>query len=134
MERSAAFAWARGAMNPVRVNQFPIVIYPSEDSDGGKFTAHCLSMDLVADDDCVEGAVSRLLHSIDDALAGAVKHNANVFREAPKEYWERLASAQPLPAELLERIIFDANKRLGSGSELLVDVEKQCDLRQLQTA
>ena len=114
--------------------QFPIVIYPSEDSEGGQFTAHCLSMDLVADDDTVEGAVSELLESIEAGLEAAKKHNANVFRRAPEEYWDKLARAQRLPTELAERIVFNANKRHSAGTRPLIDVEKQCEMRQLQVA
>lgn len=110
--------------------KFQIVIYPSEDNDGGTFTAHCLNMDLVADDDTVEGSVSNLLETIEAALEAAEKHNANCIREAPDEYWEKLAKAQALPRELMERIIFNANKRLGHAKNL-VDVEQQCDVRQL---
>ena len=109
--------------------QFPIVIYPSEDDEGGRFTAHCLNMDLIADDDTVEGAVDALLETIEAALEANEKHRANVFRDAPKEYFDKLAKAQPLAPELLERIIFNANKRQRSR----VDVGR-CDLRQLQTA
>ena len=121
-------------MSSGTVYQFPIVIYPSEDDEGGRFTAHCLSTDLVADDESVEGAVDSLLESLEAGLEAAQKHNANIFREAPQEYWNKLVSAQPLPPELKERIIFNANKRLGVGKRSLIDVEKSCDLRQLQPA
>ncbi|MHC4696469.1 MAG: hypothetical protein ACYTFA_06990 [Planctomycetota bacterium] len=114
--------------------QFPILIYPSEDSEGGEFTAHCLSMDLLADGDTVEGAVSELLESIEAALEAAQKHNANVFRRAPEEYWDKLARAQALPTELAERIVFNSNKRRSPAVPPLIDVEKQCEMRQLQVA
>ena len=123
----------RGAVASETVYQFRIVIYPSEDAEGGHFTAHCLSTDLVADGDSVEGAVSDLLETIEAALDAAKKHNANVFREAPQEYWDKLAHATPLPVELMERIIFEANKR-HTPEKRVVDVEKQCELRQLQPA
>ncbi len=112
--------------------RFPIVIYPSEDAEGGCFTAHCLTMDLVADKDTVEGAVSDLLETIEAALEAAQKHNANVFREAPQEYWDKLSKAVRLPEELIERIVFNANRRVTETIPRLIDVEKQCDLRQLQ--
>lgn len=119
-------------LSPSTVYQFPIVIYPSEDSDGGRVTAHCLTMDVLADHDTVEGAVSDLLETIEAALEAAEKHNANVFREAPQEYWDKLEHATRVPPELMERIVFNANKRLAGTSHPLVDVEKQCDVRQLQ--
>ena len=117
-------------MSSGTIYKFPIIIYPSEDDEGGRFTAHCLSTDLIADDDTVEGAVGELLETLEAGLEAARKHNANIFREAPQKYWDMLANGQPLAAELKERIIFNANKRLGGG----IDVEKACDLRQLQPA
>ncbi len=114
--------------------KFPIIIYPSEDGEGGGFTAHCLSTDLLADDDTVEGAVDGLLETIEAGLEAAQKHNANIFREAPQKYWDMLAKALPLAPELMERIIFNANKRLAGNKRPLIDIEKTCDLRQLQPA
>jgi len=119
-------------MSSGTVYQFPIIIYPSEDDEGGCFTAHCLSTDLIADDDTVEGAVDDLLETIEAGLEAAQKHNANIFREAPQKYWDMLANAQPLAPELMERIIFNANKRVTGSNQPLIDVEKSCDLRQLQ--
>lgn len=114
--------------------RFVIVIYPSEDAEGGKLTAHCLRTDHIADDDTVEGAVAKLLETIEAGLEAASKHNANVFREAPDQYWNMLKNARPLAPELMERIVFQANKRLIPGRKRLLDVERQCDLRQLQPA
>lgn len=116
------------------VYQFPIIIYESTDDEGGRFTAHCLSTDLIADDDTVEGAVDTLLETIEAGLEAAQKHNANIFREAPQEYWDMLANAQPLARELIERIIFNASKRVAGREGPRIDVEKACDLRQLQPA
>ncbi len=116
------------------IMNFPIVIYASEDEGGGRFTAHCLNMDVVALDDCVESAVSGVLETIEAALDAARKYNANPFRDAPKEYWDKLANAKPLPKELKERIIFNANKRASRGAEKHINVETQCDLRQLEPA
>lgn len=113
--------------------KFPIVIYPSEDREGGAYTAHCLNMDLVHDDNAIEGAVSGLLETIEVALEEAANYNANAFRDAPKEYWDLLRTGQPLPAELMERIIFNANKRC-AGERATIDVEAQCDLRQVVPA
>jgi len=108
--------------------QFPIVIYQSESDDCGAFTAHCLNMDLIADDDTVEGAVSLLPELIESSIESGAKHRANVFRDAPQKYWDILSRAKKLPNELMERIIFNANKRCTTGSR--VNVETQCDLRQ----
>ena len=113
--------------------KFPVVVYPSEESDVGAFTAHCLNMDLIADDNTVEGAVDKLLNTIEVALEASDKHRANVFRDAPREYWSKLADAKELPKELLERIIFNANKR-HRNTKPLIDVEAQVELRQLEVA
>mgnify|MGYP001220146614 CR=1 FL=1 len=112
--------------------KFAIVVYPSEEGAGARFTAHCLNMDLVAEHDCVEGAVSDLLESIEAAIEAGAKYNANPFRDAPKEYWDKLARAQPIPSELKERIIFNANRRRKRLTKPHINVETQCDLRQLQ--
>ena len=64
-----------------------IAVYRSEDDEGGAFTAHCLTMDLVADDDSISGAVSKLLATVEVAIEAAEKHDANVFRPAPRKYW-----------------------------------------------
>ncbi len=113
--------------------RFQIVIYRSEDGEGGAFTAHCLNMDIIADDDSVEGAASKLLENIEATINAAVKHNAAVFSDAPMRYWKMLGEAQPLAPELWERIIRDANKRLGHHPTVVDDV-KDWDLRQLGVA
>ena len=114
---------------------FPIVVYPSEDADAGRFTAHCLNMDVLRDDDTVEGAVSKLLETIEETLETAAENGADPFRTAPREYLEKLSRAKKIPAELLERIVAEANRRHAHGRRHNVDLRK-CDLRQLdlQTA
>lgn len=109
--------------------QFRIVVYPSEDNEGGKFTAHCLNMDVLADADTVEGAVSELLETIEASIEAADKHDANAFGYAPEKYWQMLHDAKLLPQELADRIYEHANQRNGS-----VNVRRQCDLRELQLA
>ena len=87
-----------------------------------------------ADDETVEGAVSNLLETVEAALDGASKYNADAFGDAPQKYWDMMASAQELPRELLERIIFNANRRHTPQSEPIIDVEDNCDIRQLVPA
>ncbi len=113
--------------------RFPIVVYPSEFDDIGRFTAHCLNMDLIADDDTVEGAILKLLETIEVQLDAAEVHAAYPMRSAPEEYWEKLSGAQALAAELLERIVQTANKRNGVSGRP-IDVGRQCDLRQVAMA
>ena len=112
--------------------QFRIVVYPSEDDDGGRFTAHCLNLDVIADDDAVEGAVAALLETIEVTILAAEKHGVFPFHDAPREYWAMLARSKPLAEELRERIIRGANKRLGVNQPAPFDVKTQCDMRQLQ--
>lgn len=89
---------------------FPIVVYPSEDSGMGIFTAHCLNLDIIADDDTVEGAISTLLELIDLQLSASEAHCADPFCRAPEEYWEKFRSAARIPNELADRIIMNANR------------------------
>ena len=107
--------------------QFPIVIYPSEDDNIGRYTAHCLNMDLLADDETIEGAVSKLLETIEVQLDAAEQFNSDPFNKAPVEYWHRLGQGRELASELTDRIIANANKRHGNGT---IDVRRQCELRQ----
>lgn len=112
---------------------FQFVIYESDDDTVGAYIAHCLNMDVLADDDTVEGAVSNLLETIEVTLEMAGKHSASLFRDAPRKYWDMYASAQQLPAELMERIVYNANKgRVGEGREF-VNIESQCELRTVAT-
>lgn len=111
--------------------KFYVVVYPSEDSSRGSFVAHCLNMDIVADGKSVEHAVSDLLENIEATLHAAKKHRANPFKDAPREYWDKLASAKRLPLELVERIIRDANKRHQPNSEHAIVAAEDCDLRSL---
>jgi hypothetical protein len=110
--------------------RFGIVVYPSIETVGN-FTAHCLNMDVVGEDSTVEGAVSELLEAIEAALDAAIEHDALPPREAPQEIWEKLSKAMPLPAELVERIIANANKRLGFDP---CEIRDRFQIRQLQTA
>jgi len=81
----------------------------------------------------VEGAVSKLLDTIEAALAAADKHDADAFQSAPREFWDMLASAQELPEELRARIIIAANRRTGDPSERYVDIPTQCIIRRVGT-
>lgn len=82
------------------VIKFPIVVYPSEYDDAKAFTAHCLNMDLVADDATIEGAVSKLLETIEAAFDASEKHSTWPFADAPPEYWKELNGAKSFLVEL----------------------------------
>ena len=110
------------------VVRFAIVVYESEDSGMGRFTAHCLNMDVLADDDTVEGAVSTLLELIETQLDAAEQHGADPLGRAPERYWQKLGAAQEIPRELMERIIDRANHR-NTAPASRVDLREQCELR-----
>ena len=112
------------------VIHFAIVVYPSEHGDIGKFTAHCLNLDIIADDDSEEGAVSKLFATVEDHLDAAAEYGADPIKIAPPEYWEKLKFGKSLPTELIERIVSNANSRRG------VDAieSQQVEIRELQTA
>jgi len=112
---------------------FPIIVYPSEHADIGPFTAHCLNLDIIADDDNVEGAVSKLLEAIEQHLDAAEEHGADPTRNAPFEYFEKLQRAKKLPDELLERIIREANQRHTPPLTNPITAE-QLEIRELQEA
>lgn len=112
---------------------FPIVIYPSESDSMKRYTAHCLNLDLFADDDSVQAALSQLLELIEQQLDAAEEYGADPFRRAPSKYWEMLGHARPVPAELLERILEEANVRRGSTSHPSQALDSsQIDVRELQ--
>lgn len=107
---------------------FPIVVYPSEFEDCKRYTAHCLNMDIVADDDTVEGAVSSLLEDIHATLEASGHFKASPFRDAPKPYWEKFAQARKMPAELCDRICLNVNKGVRADPQQLTE---RLDLREL---
>jgi hypothetical protein len=110
--------------------KFYVVVYPSESKDVGTYTAHCLNMDVLADDNSVEGAVSKLLSTVEATLEFAASHNANPFRDAPAEYWELLGKARHLPTTLMERIVTSANRR-PDAKKRLINVAEDCEVREI---
>ena len=116
------------------VLRFPIVVYPSEHGDISRFTAHCLNLDIIADDDSLQGALSRLLESIEEQLDAAEENGVDPIQLAPRRYWEMLGRARRIPSELMDRVIRDANKRPADhGPSGAIDAD-QLEIRELQTA
>jgi len=114
--------------------RFPILVYPSEHDDIGRFTAHCLNLDIIADDDSLEGAVSKLLETIEQQLDAAEESGVDPIQLAPQRYWEMLGRAKKIPSELLERVIKSGNRRhaaQGPSGQIEPD---QLEIRELQTA
>lgn len=114
--------------------KFPIVVYPSEDSGMGAYTAHCLNLDVLADHDTVEGALVQLLEVIECQLDAAEEFGADPFRRAPEEYWKKLGSARELSKELVERVVKDANRRHATRGPNHAIEPQQIEARELQTA
>lgn len=112
--------------------RFQIIVYPSEARDVGAFTAHCLNLDIVAAADSVEGALDKMLEAIEEKLDAAEEHGVNPIQIAPREYWDRLGSAIPIPPELKDRIVGNANKRNGVPTKRLDS--DQLEIRELQPA
>lgn len=114
--------------------RFPILAYPSEYVGIGRFTAHCLNLDIIADDDSLEGALAKLLETIEQQLDAAEENGVDPIQLAPQRYWEMLGRARAIPSELMERVIGTANKRQGGhGSSGAIDAD-QLEIRELQTA
>ena len=114
--------------------RFTILVYPSEFDDIGAFTAHCLNLDIIADDDTVEGAIGNLLEAIETHIDAAEEHGAHVlFHPAPDQYWKLRGTASELAPELNDRIVRNANKRLGHTADP-IDVKEQCEIKQAEPA
>jgi len=93
-----------------------ILIYPSVESEN-IFVAHCLELNVIGCDKNVEGACDILLQCIESYLDACEEHSIPFMHPAPPSIWEKFAFAKSagrkLPPELLERIIRNANTRLG---------------------
>ena len=114
--------------------RFPIVVYPSEQADIARFTAHCLNLDIIADDASLEGAVEKLLESIEEQLDAADENGVDPIQLAPQRYWEMLGRAKQIPPELVERVIRSANKRHGARDPSAAIDAEQLEIREFQTA
>lgn len=114
--------------------RFPIVVYPSEQADIGGFTAHCLNLDIIADDESLEGAVTKLLDTIEAQLDAADENGVDPIQLAPRRYWEMLGRAKQIPSELVERVIRTANKRHGVRDPSGAIDAGQLEIREFQAA
>lgn len=103
---------------------FRVCIYPSE-FDPNYFTAHCLELDVIGQDNTVEGAVAKLLEAIETQLDVCVNTGAQFEFWAPGMVWYRYEQAKragrKIAGELLDRIIEKANKQLGYESPINID-------------
>ncbi len=78
-----------------RVN-FPIIIYESEDKELEKYTAHCLSLDIIFDAETMTDALCGVLELITCSIESSEKHCANMFHDAPDKYWSMFNDADNL--------------------------------------
>lgn len=103
---------------------FRICVYPSQ-FDKRYFTAHCLELDVIGQDKTFEGAVSQLLEAIETQLEVCMETGAQLQFFAPPIVWHKYAQAKKanrkIPVELMERIIKQANRRLGYKSPAGID-------------
>lgn len=100
---------------------FRVCIYPSE-FNPNYFTAHCLELDVIGQDDTIEGAVAELLEAIETQLKVCAEIGAQFEFWAPGMVWYKYKRARKVADELVERIIKNANKRLGYDSPINIDI------------
>ena len=103
---------------------FRACIYPA-DFDSSYFTAHCLELDLMGQDKTLAGAVAQLLEAIETQLNTCMETGAQFECWAPSHVWFKYSHAKKanrtIPAELLERIVNAANRRIGYESPVNID-------------
>jgi pyruvate-formate lyase len=103
---------------------FRVVMYPSE-FNSNYFTAHCLELDVIGQDRTIEGAVVQLLEAIETQLNVCAETGAQFEFWAPGMVWYRYETARKanrkISDELMERIIRQANERLGYKSPVNID-------------
>ncbi|MBM4026174.1 MAG: hypothetical protein FJ280_12325 [Planctomycetes bacterium] len=95
---------------------YRICVYPSPD-DPDLFIAHCLELDLIGVGGCVATALTELLENIDTQRDICRRTDAQFFHPAPPVIWQRYKAAlkanRKICDELMERVIAQANRRLG---------------------
>lgn len=103
---------------------FRVCVYPSE-FDRSFFTAHCLELDVIGQDRTLEGAVAQLLEAIETQLINCEETGAQFEFWAPGMVWYKYENARrtnrKIPDELMDRIIEQANQRLGYPSPINLD-------------
>ena len=117
--------------NIPRSMSFRICVYPSDETRFA-IVAHCLDLDVIGTGDSVQAALEELLELIELQLKSCSKHDAYLIFYASNSVWEKYRSAveaqRPVPAELLERVVVNANKNLGHPAPLLDNVMAPADV------
>ena len=107
-----------------KMMSFRAVVYPSE-FDRSYFTAHCLELDVIGQDKTLGGAIAQLLEAIETQLMTCAETGAQFEFWAPGIVWYKYEKARrdkrKIPDELMERIIAQANQRLGYQSSINLD-------------
>ncbi len=95
---------------------FRACIYPSREEEG-YFVAHCLELDVMGESTTVEGAMDQLLELIESQLNSCQVNDVDIFFPAPAYVWQIYSQAvkakRMISPELTERVVSNANKRLG---------------------
>ncbi len=98
-----------------RSMSFRVCVYSSEEE--GYFIAHCLELDVLGEDENVEGALDNLLEVIETQIESCQTYNAQILFPAPDSIWQKYNKAKKakrrISGELMDRVIRNANKRLG---------------------
>ncbi len=102
---------------------FRACVYPSEEE--GRFVAHCLELDVFGEGASVEQAISELLEVIETQIESCQETGAQLQFFAPKKVWYKYQLARKanrsIAKELLDRIVRDANRRLGVDTPDILD-------------
>jgi len=103
---------------------FRVCVYPSG-FDSRYFTAHCLELDVIGQDRTLQGAIAQLLEAIESQLETCIETGSQFECWAPGIVWYKYEQARKanrrVPDELTERIINEANRRLGYESSIKID-------------
>ncbi len=103
---------------------FRICVYQSEKK--GYFIAHCLELDVLGEDKSVEGALDNLLEVIETQIESCQTYKAQFFFPAPDSIWQKYNKAKKakrrISEELINRVIRNANKRLGHKMPKIGDI------------
>lgn len=79
----------------------------------GKFLAHCLELDLVAEGDSAQAACEEVLNIVDIQVRTCLENDnlENLFFPAPPEVWKKLGRAtQHPPGDILRRKFRDPGR------------------------
>ncbi len=103
---------------------FRVCVYPSPDEQG-HYIAHCLELDVLGEGGSVEEAMSNLLEVIETQLESCQDNKAQLVYFAPSEVWKKYniakKSGRQIAGELIDRIIAQANQRLGHVASNIFD-------------